>query len=606
MRLPFLHYCHTNLLHLSNPGKFKQICFVLIFFFFTVPLLFVIFFVCARLHMKMKRHNAKAIAAAVAIAAAAPVEGKRKTTTTTTTTGPTAAEQAVKQQQQQQQNLNASALYVDVVKNISKPESLPPATPTPPPPSKFSIQEDFPALPGTPEAHVPDDWTVMISDDDDAEHEDEPVQSPPSISEQIISVFESEAEPAPVPDLLVELQQSSGSSSNNTTTTTTNNNTTITTNNNNNATNSKNCFKHSSCSNSEHGTTTPLENEVMPAVALVAATTDCNNSGIVIGNGSGFKDLSFQPNIYVWNGIFDKQFLAAGVGERAWSRQKCIEVSNNGANNIGPPPGFEHIKFYGRLRTNRMGVPLGGVTFDCAPPQRDARRWNGRPQQGGRGGIEGAYGLAGLAGRLEAAQQNPKLLSQIFGHDAAGLNVGPHNCAYERNKLYSSFASPLQGGRCTPHEVLHDVPLHYRRAGERDLPQPKTNQMEVELLFFFFYTYPGDMMQMLAAAELAERGWRFHIFERLWIRRQSDNPNYKRCGYQESGEYNYFNMVHWRILARHFDLMPQELERTITKSELREQYGYHPQMRWVIRLITSPTLPSSSTTTVTPHIHFVK
>lgn len=537
--------------------------------------------------MKMKRHNAKAIAAAVAIAAAAPVEGKRKTTTTTTGGG--AAEQAAKQQQQ---NLNASALYVDVVKNISKPESLPPATPTPPPPSKFSIHEDFPALPGTPEAHVPDDWTVMISDDDDAEHEDEQLQSPPSISEQIISVFESEAETSPVPDLLVELQQTSGSSS------TTNNN------------NNKNCFKHSSCSNSEHGTTTTLENEVMPAVALVAATTEYNNSGIGIGNGSGssYKDLSYQPNIYIWNGIFDKQFLAAGVGERAWSRQKCIEVNNNGANNnIGPPPGFEHIKFYGRLRTNRMGVPLGGVTFDCAPPQRDTRRWSGRPQQGGRAGIEGAYGLAGLAGRLEAAQQNPKLLSQIFGHDAAGLNVGAHNCACTKNKLYSSFASPLQGGRCTPHEVLHDVPLHYHRAGERDLPQPKTNQMEVELLFFFFYTYPGDMMQMLAAAELAERGWRFHIFERLWIRRQSDNPNYKRCGYQESGEYNYFNMVHWRILARHFDLMPQELERTITKSELREQYGYHPQMRWVITLLTSTTttattLPSASSFTVTPHI----
>lgn len=544
--------------------------------------------------MKMKRHNAKAIAAAVAIAAAAPVESKRKTTTTTT--GGAAAEQAVKQQQQQ--NLNASALYVDVVKNISKPESIPPATPTPPPPSKFSIHEDFPALPGTPEAQVPDDWTVMISDDDDAEHEDEQLQSPPSISEQIISVFESEAETSPVPDLLVELQQTSGSSS--------------TTNSNSNSNNNKNCLKHSSCSNSEHGTTTTLENEAMPAVALVAATTDCNNSGIAIGNGSGYKDLSYQPNIYVWNGIFDKQFLAAGVGERAWSRQKCIEVNNNGANNIGPPPGFEHIKFYGRLRTNRMGVPLGGVTFDCAPPQRDARRWNGRPQQGGRGGIEGAYGLAGLAGRLEAAQHNPKLLSQIFGHDAAGLNVGAHHCACTRNKLYSSFASPLQGGRCTPHEVLHDVPLHYRRAGERDLPQPKTNQMEVELLFFFFYTYPGDMMQMLAAAELAERGWRFHIFERLWIRRQADNPNYKRCGYQESGEYNYFNMVHWRILARHFDLMPQELERTITKSELREQYGYHPQMRWVIALITSSTtitttLPSSSSFTVTtPHIQFVK
>lgn len=496
----------------------------------------------------MKRHNAKAIAAAVAIAAAAPAEGKRKATT---------AEQV-------KQNLNASALYVDVVKNMSKSESSPPATPPPPPPPpmpKFTIlHEDFPALPGTPETHVPDDWTAMISDDDADDEEDDEKQQNQLHATSITpdSISELEAEPSPVPDLLVELQ-SSGSS---------------------------NGGKHNSGS-SEHAatTTTTLEAEIMPAVALVAATTDYKSSN----SGGGVKELSYQPNIYVClgQGIFDKQFLAAGVGQRALSRQKSNEVINA---NIGPPPGFEHIKFYGRLRTNRMGVPLGGVTFDCAPPQRDTRRWN-RPQPGR--GIEGPYGLVGLAGRLEAAQQNPKLLSQVLGHDATGLNVDAHYCACEANKLYACFAGPLQGGRCAPHEVHHDVPLHYRRAGARDLPQPKTNQMEVELLFFFFYTYPGDMMQMLAAAELAERGWRFHIFERLWIRRQSDNPHYKRCGYQESGEYNYFNMVHWRILARHFDLLPQQLERTITKSELSEQYGYHPQMRWVITK-TAETTPCTS------------
>ncbi|KAH8402953.1 hypothetical protein KR222_000977, partial [Zaprionus bogoriensis] len=399
-------------------------------------------------------------------------------------------------------------LYVDVVKNMPKPESSPPVTPPPLPPPRFTIlHEDFPALPGTPEAHVPDDWTAMISDDD----ADAVVQQDKQLELQL--------------QLELEPQQQ--------------------------------------------------EQQQQQQQEQKATTPD-----------SVMKELTHhQPSFYLClgNSIFDKQFLADGVGQRAWSRQKSSEVTtttngngNGNANSsIGPPPGFEHIKFFGRLRTNRMGVPLGGVTFDSAPPQRDSRnRWNRSPQSGR--GIEGAYGLAGLAGNLEAAQQNPKLLSQIFGHD-----VDTHYCACEANKLYATFAGPLQGGRCTPHEVHHDVPLHYRRAGARDLPQPKTDQMEVELLFFFFYTYPGDMMQMLAAAELAERGWRFHIFERLWLRRQSDNPHYKRCGYQESGEYNYFNMVHWRILARHFDLMPQQLERTITKSELREQYGYHPQMRWV-------------------------
>lgn len=465
----------------------------------------------------MKRHNAKAIAAAVAIAAAAAAsaEGKKKTET--------------------KLNLNSSALYVDVVKNMSRPDCSPPATPPPP---KFTIlREDFPALPGTHDdlrgsncAAVPDDWTAMISDDDDEEVLQPP--SPDSVSERALSVLDAE----PVPDLLVELH-SSGSS---------------------------NGCKNNSYS-SEHET---LEHE-LPAVALVAATTEFNNSPVELFS----PDSDLYPNYFegVSSGIFDKQFLAAGVSQRAWTRQKRCETVPN----IGPPPGFENTKFYGRLRTNRMGVPLGGVTFDITPPQPNYRRF----ERSSKSSMESAYGLAGLASNLEAAQQHPQLLSHIFGHEAAGLNVDAHCCACEANKLHACFAGPLQGGRCAPHEVNFDVPLYYRPAGGRELPQPKIDQMEVELLFFFFYTYPGDMMQMLAAAELAERGWRFHIYERLWIRRQADNPHYIICDYQESGEYNYFNMVHWKILARHFDLVPEQLERTITKVELRDQYGYHPQMR---------------------------
>ncbi|KAL7725979.1 hypothetical protein ACLKA6_016394 [Drosophila palustris] len=446
----------------------------------------------------MKRHNAKAIAAAVAIAAAAATaEGKKKA--------------------EPKPCLNASTLYVDVVKNMTKSESSPSVTPPPP---KFTIlHEDFPALPGTPEdlgvvginSGVPDDWTAMISDDDEDE-DDADSASPDSVSEcQAI-----------VPELLAELESSRESS-------------------------------QSSPESSDH-----CDNELLsPAVALVAATHDN------------------EPNFYdhIGNSLFDKQFLIAGVAQRVWSRQKSSEAKPN----VGPPPGFENLKFYGRLRTNRMGVPLGGVTFDMAAPNNanHSQHWR-KPST--TGGIEGAYGLAGLANNLRAAQQHPHLLTQIFGHDAAALNVDAHFCACEANKLHASFAGPLHGGRCAPHEVNYEVPAHYRRAGGQDLTQPKVEQMQAELLFFFFYTYPGDMMQMLAAAELADRGWRFHIYERLWIRRQPDNPDYVKRGYQESGEYNYFNMVHWKILPRHFELQPEQLERTITKAELRDQYGYHPQM----------------------------
>lgn len=527
----------------------------------------------------MKRHNAKAIAAAVAIAAAAAAsaEGKKKTETKLT--------------------LNPSTLYVDVVKNMARPESSPPATPAPP---KFTIlREDFPALPGTQDdlrssnsATVPDDWTAIISDDDDVGNNNNdndndvvddvkvsqpppPTPSPPSPSPDSVSETEPEPQPVPepvsvpepvaelvlepvpvpvpepepvsVPDLLFELHSSADSS-------------------NISSSNSYNISNSSSCKNNSNSSETETAEPELPAVAHVAATTDFNSS---------FRapETEVYPNFlkYVKSSIFDTQFLAVGVHQRAWSRQRSCDAMPN----TGPPPGYENMKFYSRLRTNRLGVPLGGVTFDITPPQANSRR----SERSNGSSMESAYGLSGLASTLKAAQQNPHLFSEIFGHEAAGLNVDAHCCACEANKLHACFAGPLEGGRCAPHEVNYDIPLYYRRNNERELPQPKIEQMEVELLFFFFYTYPGDMMQMLAAAELAERGWRFHIYERLWIRRQADNPHYVVCDYQECGEYNYFNMVHWKILARHFDLLPVHLERTITKIELLEQYGYHPQMR---------------------------
>ncbi|KAH8293193.1 hypothetical protein KR044_011292, partial [Drosophila immigrans] len=319
-------------------------------------------------------------------------------------------------------------------------------------------------------------------------------------------------------------------------------------------------------------TSSPTNKLEQPDIAQVAASTDCSNANSSSEELNSPKNECHTPNVddSVNTSIFDKQFLLVGAQQRAWVRQKSSEAKSY----LGPPPGFQHVKFYGRLRTNRMGAPLGGVTFDTTVPPPASQQSSGQV-------LKDAYGLAGLAKNLQAAQQHPRLVPHIFGHELSCLNVHTHCSAYQANKLHASFAGALQGGRSEPHEVQHNVPLYYRRPGGTTLPQPKVGQMKSELLFFFFYTYPNDMLQMLAAAELAECGWRFHIQERLWIRRQPDNPHYIVTRFQESGEYNYFNMMHWKIMQRHFELLPEQLEHTITKAELRDQYGYHPQMRWV-------------------------
>ncbi|XP_032307352.2 regulator of gene activity [Drosophila ananassae] len=274
--------------------------------------------------------------------------------------------------------------------------------------------------------------------------------------------------------------------------------------------------------------------------------------------------------------IFSKQFLHEGVRQRALNGVVAKGVPNPFPNPlIGPPPGFECAKLYARMKTNRMGMPLGGVDFELVPPIYE-KLWKSEVQPP-RNAVEGSFGMLGLAKDLGSMTRNPLLIPQILEHES-NLNLETHCCAGGSGSLHSSFSGPFLPGRCAPHELNFEVPMNYRMAGRLGLQQPKTEQMEVELLFFFFYTYPGDMMQLLSAAELAERGWRFHKFERFWIKRQADNPNYAYRGFQESGEYNYFNMFQWKILPRHFKLDPEQLERTITKEELFEMHGYHPQM----------------------------
>ncbi|XP_016977825.2 uncharacterized protein LOC108043574 [Drosophila rhopaloa] len=274
------------------------------------------------------------------------------------------------------------------------------------------------------------------------------------------------------------------------------------------------------------------------------------------------REIEYLPQLYGYltnpshfevSLIFGKQFLQEGVRQRALSNgYKKSTLCNAG---INPPPGFENVKIYARLKTNSTGMPLGGVNFELESPLYD-RMWNMNANSS-RSTVEGCFGMLGLASKLGSMQRNPLLMPQIFNDDETGEGSS------------SSFPGASDG---------YHVPLNYRLAGKLGLQQPKTGQMQVELLFYFFYTFTGDMMQMLAAAELAERGWRYHKHLRVWIRRQPDNPNYSYRGFQESGEYNYFNMCQWKILPRHFQLDPEQLERTQTKEELYEMYGYHPQM----------------------------
>ncbi|XP_017067049.2 probable NOT transcription complex subunit VIP2 [Drosophila eugracilis] len=397
-------------------------------------------------------------------------------------------------------------LYVDVVKNKPKLDMMPSPPPRQLTPPEFSIfREDFPALPGTaalPSASnssVPDDWTSMLSEADQAElaaldelaeFRDITLSSDTNVNKGPIDTFQPESQ-------------------------------------------------------SNQSKEKPMDVKYVPQFYEY------------LPSSSGAVSL-----------IFSKQFIHEGVRQRALSA--AYRKQSRLSTRIHPPPGFENTKIFSSLKTNSTGMPLGGVELEMVSPLYD-RLWKMNAKSQGSV-VEGSFGMLGLAKKLESIHRNPFFMPQLYGNDV------PHNAGAGGNGVHSTFTGPFQGSCSSPHEMNYKVPPNYHLSGRLNLQQPKTEEMQVELLFFFFYKYVGDMMQMLVAAELAERGWRYHMKERLWINRQLDNPNYSFKGFQESGEYNYFNMCQWKILPRYFQLEPDHLERTLSKEELYEMHGYHPQM----------------------------
>ncbi|KAH8282763.1 hypothetical protein KR054_009626 [Drosophila jambulina] len=304
------------------------------------------------------------------------------------------------------------------------------------------------------------------------------------------------------------------------------------------------------------------EEKLPPIVA--AATAAATTSGTENSLASAFN-CEFLPQLFGYLNnparfnvslIFGKQFLHEGVRQRAQMRSLSRQISAGARSQA--PPGFENTQLYAHLNTTPNGTPCGGVYYDSGStgPEKLCKTDGNF--------VDGCFGMLGLARNLGLVQRNPQLKEQFLGEES------------EHETDFIGKTQPKQNS--IPEGKPPPVPKNYVIAGKIDLQQPKMEQMEVELLFYFFYTFTGDMMQLLAAAELAERGWRFHKLEHLWILRQPDNPNYIYRGFQESGEYNYFNMYKWRILPRYFQLEPDHLERTVSKDELYEEYGYHPQM----------------------------
>jgi len=180
------------------------------------------------------------------------------------------------------------------------------------------------------------------------------------------------------------------------------------------------------------------------------------------------------------------------------------------------------------------------------------------------GMVTDQFGMVGLLTFIRAADTDPNLVALAPGIDLTtlGLNLNsPEN-------LYSTFQSPWADSPCRPQDIdlscstdFH-VPQEYlTNIFIRDKLAPiKLNRYGEDLLFFLFYMNGGDVLQLMVAAELHDRDWRYHREEKVWMTRVPGlEPQMKTTAF-ERGTYYFFDAHNWRKVPKEFRLEYDKLE----------------------------------------------
>jgi len=168
------------------------------------------------------------------------------------------------------------------------------------------------------------------------------------------------------------------------------------------------------------------------------------------------------------------------------------------------------------------------------------------------------YGLPGLLAMipLESADYSSLAMGQDL--TVLGLDLGgPENAP-----LHPTFASPFTGSNVKPvipsdftlpaaYTVTNVPPLH-----------SKMTSFSAETLLAIFYQHPRDILQEIAAAELYNRDWRWHIKLQQWMMKDPDLPAPMRLSpKEERGWYLFFDVTNWRRERREFELNYDHLDQ---------------------------------------------
>ncbi|KAF9191942.1 hypothetical protein BGZ51_006500 [Haplosporangium sp. Z 767] len=163
------------------------------------------------------------------------------------------------------------------------------------------------------------------------------------------------------------------------------------------------------------------------------------------------------------------------------------------------------------------------------------------------------FGLFGMLGVIRMADQDSTTLT--LGRDLTTLGLSLNSA----EPLYGTFASPwFEVSTSADVEAEFHVPACYN-VQPPPPAQAKLSSVLDETLFYMFYSMPRDALQDAAAVELYNRHWRYHKELKLWLMKDQSSEQSKTPTF-ERGSYIFFDPNSWEKVKKDFIVMYDALE----------------------------------------------
>lgn len=127
------------------------------------------------------------------------------------------------------------------------------------------------------------------------------------------------------------------------------------------------------------------------------------------------------------------------------------------------------------------------------------------------------YGLLGLLKVIRMTDLDLNTLALGMDLTTLGLNLNSPDC------LHATFASPWSDTPARKEPEMYLPSCYYMNP-----PQLKTAHLQkfsLETLFYIFFNMPRDTLQACAAAELYNRGWKYHRDLKTWFIMQEEDAS---------------------------------------------------------------------------------